>query len=721
MNWLSRGLINKQDDLRPSWSVFVCLVFLLCIAGSLVVARCVPIHGGLFDRFNPFLVDMVSSVWHCVPIDHRRILLAHKFFLMLICLSVLVLSWSGIGLSVSAKMPAAIGPIAAVKMPARVSNHIIVLGVLAFFWWSFATFQGEPTDLIGGFYCLVSLVLLLTYIRHASRLLVLALAGFLIILASVPALFLPPDFAQMAPIEIVQLQQHYAVCFSFADQMAAGINPGASWLLHYGVLGPLVLGSIEKFFGPISFRGLVQLVEVSQFAFLAVVFGSLFYLARGRKLIALLALIPVIPWYHCNQLGILYPNHSGLRLIAVFVAIAVVCTLNRLPIRKLAVLMGFVAGLAVLYNFETGLTLMLGFGVSLFLRRSLVAPGLIKPLAVVVACLLVGLSLAIALFSCYFFVVTGSLPYLLDPAKLSAYFSAPQMITTPGMPAGIAVLMFVQSGYILLAAANKPPASISFSQALKAGIALMLLVWEMYYFNRPYYSNLASCWALYSILLIDSLRALRLGLLGSKRFASTAILSAVALLVVIAPYIIKSYRESAQLYGQVIERLRFNTDQRVWAESQGIAVSGVRFPKKLGQYVLDKAAELRQIATESSAILIANSATNSSVNAASRQAAQHLRYVSIYSLALPKASGVQQDFPYIDPYFGLNLTKQYRQYLIELVKDEPKFLLVDRPECDPTMKDQAWYAKYIKDVELNLAKTYHVSSTSNAWKVWQRN
>jgi hypothetical protein len=620
---------------------------------------------------------------------------------LLICLSVLLLSWLGLGQSISTKVAGAAKMPASIKMPGRGSNHIIVLGVLAFFWWSFATYQGEPADLIGGIYCLVSLVLLCSYIRHDSRLLVVSLAGSLIALASLPALFLPPDFAGMAPIEVVQLQQHYAVCFSFADQMAAGINPGASWLLHYGVLGPLVFGSIEKFFGAISFRGLVQLVEMSQLAFLAVVFGCLFNLARGRKLIALLALLPVIPWYHCNQLGILYPNHSGLRLIAVFVAIAVVCVLNRLPIRKLAALMGFVSGLAVLYNFETGLTLLLGFGVTLFLRRSLVAPGLIKPLGIVVACLLLGLGLAIALFSCSFLVVTGSLPYLLDPAKLSAYFSAPQMITTPGIPAGIAVLMFLQAGYTLLAAANKPVASISFNQALKAGIALMLLVWEMYYFNRPYYSNLASCWALYSILLIDNLRALRLGLLGSKRFTSTAILSAVALLVVIAPYTMKSYRESAQLYGQVIERLRFNTDQRVWAESQGIAVSGVRFPKKLGQYVLEKADELKRLAAN--------------------PAAQHLRYVSIYSLSLPKASGVQQDFPYIDPYFGLNLTKQYRQYLLELVKDEPKFLLVDRPECDPTMKDQAWYGKYIKDVELNLAKNYHVDSTSNAWTVWQRN
>ncbi len=686
MNWLRQGIFNNH--LRPSWSILVCLTLAICLAGGVIASRFVPIYGGLFDQFNPFLVDMVSGVWHCVPIDHRRILLAHKFFLVLICLAVLFLSLRSEYLT------------SLLQRYENCGSKAIVLSILAFFWWSFATYQGETSDLVGGIYCLVSLILLLLFMRPSSKLLFMALGFSLIAMASLPSLLLPPDFAGMNAIECVQLQQHYAVCFSFADQLAAGIVPGASWLLHYGVLGPFVLGLVEKLFGSISFRGFVQLVELSQFVFLLIVFGCLFYLARGRKLIALLALLPVIPWYHCNQLGILYPNHSGLRLVAVFAAIAIACAFNRLPIRRLAVLMGFTAGLAVLYNFETGLTLLIGFGVSLFLRRQLVAPGLLRPLATVIVWLLLGLGLAILIFGSCFFLATGSLPYLLDPAKLSAYFSAPQMITTPGLPAGIAVLMFIQAGYILLSTASKSGA-ISFNQSLRAGIALMLLVWEMYYFNRPYYSNLASCWALYSILLLDSLRALRLGLFGYKRFTSTAILSAVAIVVVIAPYMLKSYRESVLLYGQVIERLRFNTDQRVWAESQGVAVSGVRLPKKLGQYILDKAAELREKAADPTA--------------------QHLRYVSIYSLALPKASGVQQNFPYIDPYFGLNLTRQYRQYLVELVKDEPKYLLVDRPECDPTMKDHPWYGKYIKDVQFNLAKNYHVSSTSNYWTVWQRN
>lgn len=687
MNFLRHGIFNNQE-LRPTWSVLVCIALATCLAGGLIASRFVPIHGGLFDQFNPFLVDMVSSVWHCVPIDHRRILLAHKFFLVLICLAVLFLSLRSKHLPSFWQRYESCG------------NRAIFLSVLAFFWWSFATFQGESGDLVGGIYCLVSLTLLIFYIGENSRWLVLTLGFSLIAIASLPSLLLPPDFAGMNAIEVVQLQQHYAVCFSFADQLAAGIFPGANWLLHYGVLGPLILGLVEKLFGIISFRGFVQLVELSQFVFLLIVFGCLFYLARGRKLIALLALLPVIPWYHCNQLGILYPNHSGLRLIAVFAAIAITCAFNRLPIRRLGLLMGFTSGLAVLYNFETGLTLLIGFGVSLYLRREFVAPGLLRPLATVIICLVLGLGLAILIFGCCFFLVTGSLPYLLDPGKLSAYFSAPQMITTPGIPAGIAILMFIQAGYVLLSTASRSGA-VSFNQSLRAGIALMLLVWEMYYFNRPYYSNLASCWALYSILLIDSLRTLRLGLLGYKRFASTAILSAVAIVVVIAPYTLKSYRESVQLYGHVIERLRFNTDQRVWAESQGISVSGVRFPKGLGQYILDKAAELRDKAGDPTA--------------------QHLRYVSIYSLALPKASGVQQNFPYIDPYFGLNLTKQYRQYLVELVKDEPKYLLVDRPECDPTMKDQPWYSKYIKDIELNLSRNYHISSTSNYWTVWQRN
>ncbi len=267
----------------------------------------------------------------------------------------------------------------------------------------------------------------------------------------------------------------------------------------------------------------------------------------------------------------------------------------------------------------------------------------------------------------------------------------------PGLPAGVAVLMFGHAAYCLVRTLCRDHSRLTFIEMLRAGIALIVIVWEMYYFNRPYYSNLAGCWLLYSFLLLDSLRVLRLGIWGRRRYLGAAMLAFLAQAAIVWPYALFSYAEATPSYAALWQRLTMSCDQRACAEAIGELVSGVRLPRELAFYVLKKSERLKQL-----------------------QKKGRLLYVSIYSLCVPKESGLQQDFPYIDPYFGVNMVGQYRQYVARLKSGGVDTVIIDNPHGDPALRDQVWFRNYISALTGDLSTTHRLVETSDYWTVWQR-
>lgn len=675
-------VLRRETVSVTSWSPLICFVLLASFVLSCLGAFLVPIRGGVFDGFNSHLIEMVATLWHSVPSDHRRTLLTHKLFLLLIAVSTMLISFAPAHLLYSLEHK---------RKPMQAFNQMLVAGAFLFFSWSLFSFTGTVQDQFASVFLAIGALVCSLFLPRIKGKATLLIAIVLISLACVPAFAIRPDFSDLSPIDLLQSQQHYAVCISFSDQMAAGVKVGKDWLMHYGVLGPTMLAAVQKFSGILSFRNLVNLVEASQILFLVLISLALYGSCRRAGSIFLLALLTVIPWYHCNQLGILYPNHSGLRLLAVFAALSVVVWLHRIRPVRLAQLMGVSGCLAALYNFETGITLCVGFLITLGLWRSQFGNSFIKQVCSLLANFSFGAIFAGATFVLGFYFVSGTLPYLLSPGKLTAYFKAPQIITIEGMPAAIALMMFVHSAYLLLRTARIGSANTTFLQAFKAGIAFILLVWEMYYFNRPYYSNLATCWALYSFLLVDSMRTVSVGLAGRLRFRSSAILCLVSLILIVIPYTIMSYRESWPSYGKIWEQICRTNESRQRALVQSQMVSGVLMPKEMGQYIVEKSRFLKSLHSGD------------------------CRFLTIYSLLVPKASGVQQAFPYIDPYFGINLERQYSKFLGALVEGKPKLILLDDPASDPVLKNQTWYHHYLNSVLSSVSNLYALKEKKGGW------
>jgi hypothetical protein len=120
-------------------------------------------------------------------------------------------------------------------------------------------------------------------------------------------------------------------------------------------------------------------------------------------------------------------------------------------------------------------------------------------------------------------------------------------------------------------------------------------------------------------------------------------------------------------------------------------VSGVLMPKEMGQYIVEKSRFLKSLHSGD------------------------CRFLTIYSLLVPKASGVQQAFPYIDPYFGINLERQYSKFLGALVEGKPKLILLDDPASDPVLKNQTWYHHYLNSVLSSVSNLYALKEKKGGW------
>jgi hypothetical protein len=178
----------------------------------------------------------------------------------------------------------------------------------------------------------------------------------------IPSLWLPLDFTGMPPEGVVDIQSHYSTVVMQGDRLAAGERIFSDVKIYYGVLFPVVLGAFERYFGAISFGSYIQMIRYFQVAF--VILSVLLYrtFARDTKLPLLTAALLILPWFHSNQMGILYPNLSGWRMIGLPLAIAAVLLLRDVrPPTLLAVFLGIFGGFLTTLNLETGVAANVGF------------------------------------------------------------------------------------------------------------------------------------------------------------------------------------------------------------------------------------------------------------------------------------------------------------------------------------------------------------------------
>ncbi|MFA7336401.1 MAG: hypothetical protein WC028_06420 [Candidatus Obscuribacterales bacterium] len=635
----------------------------------------------LFAGLNPYLVSMTTELWGHLPIDNRKAIFAHKIFFA--CLVGLALIWPLFSAYFKTKF---------VAFDRNKIDWCLGLVSIAFLAWSGLNFNGYPQQLTVGLF-LAAVLAAFTWARlPGDRLLATALVFALALLAIVPGFFQVTDFSNRSTIEVLQIQQHYAMCVGFSDKLVYEVPLVPATLLYYGVLIPTALGAFQRLAGVLSFGDLTHFVQLTQLLLLLAVGFLLLKLARRCKEIALLAFLTVLPWFHFAQVGLSYPNQSGWRYLGIFCLLIAMLGMRKFGGRKLAFSLGAGAGFCLLFNVETGVTVVIATALALFLLRSRLSD--FKTLAWLIGPVIYigGFLAAVAAYALLFLLLFGYLPPFINPAKISVYVKAAEAISMTGTILPIAILIFLHSAFVFARVATISAPLLTIRHAIRGVVAVLIIVWEMYYFNRPFFANLAGVAALYALLLVDSLRFVRIAILRRNLYISRArnreaIILLGALAVIVAPTALLSWTEAGKTYV-----LQPNSAK----ETPTCLVSQVLLPKALGEYVLDKSAYLKSF-----------------------NGKETFRYVSIYSLLVPRLSQLEQPFPYTDPYFGINLLHDYENYIDLLLKSDATYILLDDQDSDPALRGQHWYSLYLCAMEKALFSRYEFLQCEHGWRVLQ--
>lgn len=360
---------------------------------------------------------------------------------------------------------------------------------------------GRDQYLLGVVLGIAGLLLAARYGRSAARS-PWAQAGWGLGLAVLVATLTVPGFwgTPIVPDISLSFEEHYGSPFSGAVRLAAGLGLFSEVTPYYGLLSNLVVAKLVDGFGGLSAGDLMRLVQISQCLFIAA--SLLLYPRCGYKstLLILLATALWAPWISTSGASIHAPNSSAYRFLFFPAAIAGLLAARGARPLPAALGLGLLSALALLYNTETGIAISLG----LLLFSLLAASGrgaaaalsqalaFVAALALGAAAVLVpvawGQGLSLADFGASFIQILmfasglEGKHLLADPLALLIFGHAMVLV----FAGGAALLCGRDAGEEL---------------RFRAAIAMILLIWGMYYINRPHHWNLWSYKYLYTFLM----------------------------------------------------------------------------------------------------------------------------------------------------------------------------------------------------------------------------
>jgi hypothetical protein len=515
------------------------------------------------------------------------------------------------------------------------------------------------------------------------------------LLLFIPSLWLPMDFTGMPPEGIVDIQSHYSTVVMQGDRLAAGERIFSDVKIYYGVLFPVVLGAFERYFGPISFGGYIQMVKYFQVAF--VILSVLLYraFARHTKLPLLTAALLILPWYHSNHMGILYPNLSAWRLISLPLAVAAIFLLRGVrPPALLAVFLGIIGGSLTTLNLETGIAANIGFVAYLCFR-------FLMPLAK---------QPARAAFTLMSYVIAFAIPWvllsLLVPLLIGSNFDIGSYLSTifllareisagySGLPPEfnpVAITIAVHATYCLIKLGLRTGQELGFHNAFRAAICTMILIWFAYYINRPDVSYLFNELMLYGFLLIDVVRTVVVQIQGHRpsRF-EPLIVPTLVLATVAIPQIAFGFEFAMPSYLSGLKQRLYGPQVQPAAK-----LSGVMLQPSVARELIHKGEYIKKRAEHGSVL-----------------------YLTSDSVLVPKLSGVLTAAKLTEPFQEITFGYQLAAFTERLTKTGPAYILFD----DPQSLTQGWSYRRtcFNEIRDRIRGRYQPLKCESGWEIWTR-
>lgn len=515
--------------------------------------------------------------------------------------------------------------------------------------------------------------------RHPMMMLAGCYAAVLVVAGFVPPVRLDGYTPEALAIGF---ESHYASLIADRLQLAAGLPLVDLVQPYYGFLWP-VLGAIgERHLGPFDVGGSVRIVQLMQALFVLLYATAVLHYGRTAPFGAAAGLLLVMPWVGTLHPSVLHPNQSGQRFMGFALAVLAVVLAAGRPARVIGLALGAVASACVLINFEAGVAACAGLGLMLLLAPRATGAG---------ACLgalarfAIGFTAVQLAFWAMAFGALGQSPrplaLLLWPLYSDVESSVLGLrIYVDPMIAVITVGAAGAVGHGLLAARRR---HLRRSEQVRAATGAMILVWLNYWAGRPHPWNGWSFLVLFAPFVIDLLRpaALRRMRLSARLHRPGP--GVAAMVLVILPNLILAQRQG-------IEPLL-----RAFAPPPQDAayLSGALFGSEAARVLRVKAESARWLAAQA-----------------------EIATVTMSAFSMPALSGIVPRTRARDAVFAIPTEQALANYVAEIQRNAPKFILLDQPDDIP-----AQFRARFERIVRQLAPAYVESAGAPAgWRLLRR-
>ncbi len=508
--------------------------------------------------------------------------------------------------------------------------------------------------------------------------------------AVLPAFLQRLDLSSRSWSKIVFYQYHYSVVLGASDQLAAGRRLFEDVFPNYGAALPVATAAVQRLAGTWSMGDYLRFLQALQAVYLLLAAWLYHRHARGRWAFALPALLLVVPWYHFGHRGLLFPNQSPWRAIAVPLVAGVLLLLARRGRPLTAVALGAAGAAALLLNFETGIALGAGLGAYLFFRHG---PRPALGLARLAVLALLGAGAAMALFLLGYRLALGhalDLSRVLDLGGRAGVLAASGWnglhLTAVAWPA----VIFGHAVFVLLHTAlhMRPPAPLG--ACFRVFVATTLVVWFAYYAYRPSEWGLSSYYLLYGFLVIDALRYFVREVAVRRRWNPLVAFGLAAALLLGLPRLCVTNALAVRHAGRaVLASLHAET------EEPSREVSGLYLPRNGADEVLAKARYLRAAAAVGAPL-----------------------YFTSDLYLVPKLSGVLSGGLPLGMDLEMITRDDYERMLDEVIASPRRRIFFDAPGTEAARA--RLLGSLLRQMRADLSGYFEPVGVEAGWEIWRR-
>ena len=501
---------------------------------------------------------------------------------------------------------------------------------------------------------------------------------------AIPGLLRPISIGKVALLK--EAEAHYSLTLGQGDRLAAGLLLGRDVNLNYGLGMTLFTAGFERSVRFLTFGEHIRLVQVVQVVFLLAAVAAFIIWKPHEPFWVLAATAFVGPWVSTSHLAVYYPNQSGWRSLGFPIGVLVLLLARRLPKTQQWLLLGFCSASAVLLNPETGIALSVGFAVFL-ITQSAMSDG--RTRLQLIAHGFVGFAAAGGAALVLFRILLGTWhpltvePYLNFLTSFESGYGSLRFYLDP-----LAFVILTHAAYILVHGFVKLRCTVSPSErrSVRLAVAATILVWGVYYINRPHPWNLWTYLFLYVFLIADLFdsRFLR----HSWRAKPFALLD--GRIALLALFVLPT------LFSSNIHGFLAAVEPRPRTEMA--AVSGVLVPRAAAATLLTKA---RFLASQPKDTV----------------------FVTEYSYSLALLTNRFDNLP-VQDVFGETITNdQFGRLVAHIQQRKPPVILFDEPQTDldpaagySLSHHQAFFAR----LRLALSGSYREVAPTHGWRVIKR-